>query len=131
MERIIGFLPSVAVLLWVVAFTQFCVERARSRVGANLNSIQWVKDNPTKVGLVTLPTIWIVGPILEEILFRLPLLFWFNSVDELSWKWILISGALFGMMHLPTGTAPVSVAKVFRKHDAGKCDSDNLNEEMY
>ena len=97
--RIIHFLPSICVLLSIFALTCLYL-KIIGRLKKDLQNIEWVRRNKLKaVALVGFPIIYLWAPLLEELIFRAPIVVLFGSISNYAWIGISISSALFAAIH--------------------------------
>lgn len=62
-----------------------------------------IQDTQTKVGFlknIIFPTVVVYAPTIEEVMFRLPLILAFSTINRQSLHVIVISGLLFGLHHI-------------------------------
>jgi len=101
MDRIYLFLPSIIIIASIAIFSYIYLFLTVKRFGDKVNSIQWIKDNEKKVvWRIVSPQQYVFAPTSEELFFRAPLIIMFSSLSEPAWYGIVISGILFGFLHI-------------------------------
>ncbi|MBI1957337.1 MAG: CPBP family intramembrane metalloprotease [Candidatus Niyogibacteria bacterium] len=103
-ERFLLFWPSIAILLAIGGALRAYFKFLNKRYGEHLKDMEWVKENGGKITLLyVLPTLWFVSPVIEELMFRMPLIFFFGSITPLAWIGIGVSSVVFALMHWFSG----------------------------
>jgi len=100
--RIIHFLPEVIVLLIIFAAALLYATLCKSKIEkAEEEKILSEQELDLKVFMhIMLPQVLITGPILEELIFRLPLIIMFERITWFSIVGAVISAFLFSFSHL-------------------------------
>jgi membrane protease YdiL (CAAX protease family) len=108
LDRMIAVLPTVLVLIGVIIGLRFVLIRLRFPSAENIKigqinpeSSQYDKSLGKKTTLTLSVITFILSPIVEELIFRLPLLLFFSELNFSAWTSIWISAVLFMALHLP------------------------------
>lgn len=129
MEKFYAFLPSLLIIACIAGAAFLCVKLATRRFGTNLKSVEWNKKNRFKVALtIGLPSILIFAPTAEELIFRAPLIIVFGSMSPVAWYALLVSSAIFSLIHWfrKVWLVPnLSSAK-----ECTECESDDMAAEV-
>ncbi len=108
MEKFLVFLPTfllllitgVAVRIWVI----IKIKQTKNNY-PNFWRASWIRKNQKlffKKWLVSyFPSHFIGAPALEELLFRAPLLIYFDGLSVKAWLWIFLTSIIFGLVHFP------------------------------
>ncbi len=78
--------------------------------------------------LFRLPGFLIAAGFIEEIIFRAPLLVFFDSISPGIWKWTIFSSFLFGLMHFRKHYK--AIRKIPATVDAIKKQQDEINKKL-
>ena len=113
-----------------VAFvTTIYTNWVQGRFGGNFNSVEWYGNNKWRVELMfSLPQWCVAGPAFEELIFRAPLVCVFSAVTLHAWYGILVSSAIFALIHWPGHKIYMSDILSARKNGTHK--SDNAVAEL-
>lgn len=94
------FCPQIVVLLCIGLVGYLIVKLIYWKIGKDkYNDQEWVQNNKKKAVIPYFLIILICAPALEEVVFRLPLIIFFDSLSSLSWIFIVLSSALFSFYH--------------------------------
>lgn len=100
MQRFLLFLPSVMGLFIIALVVLLPALLLYSRYSLNMKNPEWRKQNYWKIfWLGIIPDVIIIGPAIEEIIFRLPLVILFNSLTVMCWWGIGLMATLFATVH--------------------------------
>lgn len=93
-----------------------------------INNKQWVRDHRLFVACtVAWPTMIVSIPILEETIFRLPLLMWFPDNQRPTWLPITLGASLFAAMHLGNRLFHQTIVEEI-EYLNGKVDEDDATK---
>jgi membrane protease YdiL (CAAX protease family) len=130
MERVYVFLPSILILVGLAIVSRIYLKLVTDRFKKDLNSIKWCKENTLKLVLMlTLPTLCVYAPALEELIFRAPLVVAFKALSPVAWHWIIVSSALFAATHWFGRKITIDDVLLAEKENNG-LPTDNVDEEM-
>ena len=128
MQRSEQLLLSFAALLWIATTTYILMTiYIRKRIGNKRFSVLWLMRNQSKTLLVLVLGALIFAPTSEELVFRGLLLVAFDSLTTHAWTWIIITGILFGLAHIPS--RGVSRGEVIKARENGEHESDDIRKE--
>lgn len=100
MTRILDFLPSIVTIAWIAGVARFFVQRNAAQYGDNFNDPEWLEKNAIAYfRSVGIPTISILGPCVEELIFRAPLILYFDEMTTEAWYGIWVSAGFFAAAH--------------------------------
>lgn len=92
-----------------------------------MKSIEWYKENEWKVEcLLGIPTINIFAPILEELIFRTPLIILFSNINSSAWIGIFVSALAFASIHYFGNQ--IKLFEVLAAKESGQIKTDNSLE---
>lgn len=129
MDKLLEFLPSLIGLACIALISWFFLWRMSKKYKEELKSITWCRENKKKIFLtMTIPLGYLYAPALEELIFRAPLVLFFDNISDLAWQGIFVSATLFGICHWGKNTMIPS--SLFVKSDSGEQVSDSLEEEI-
>lgn len=118
---LIGPSISAALILVCVAIT-YC-HYISKHYGGKLNSADWTRKNRLKSYFLCFwPVIAVLIPAIEELLFRAPLVLFFDKLTLISWIFIVISSVYFAYMHWETpfaGFTNVNLNEQIENDDIG------------
>jgi membrane protease YdiL (CAAX protease family) len=126
MERFELFQQDALILasISLVVFVYFKV--LKKYYAAKVESLTWVSENKIKAFfLIHVPFFLIYAPVFEELLFRLPLLIFFDEdFTAHTWVAVLLSGTIFAGIHW--NKKRVLVGHILDAQKKGKLASDNI-----
>jgi len=89
------------------------------------NDVGWVRKNKWKIiFFLSFPVVVIVGPVLEETIFRAPLIIFFGSLTPMAWVGVIVSSLLFALSHAYNLPSLLLSEKIFR--DKGVNESEKV-----
>lgn len=99
-----GQLPLVILLIFIIAIWAIYTRIVTKQTVQGKSYKQLSNKRRKKLALsIGLPTLLLGGPALEEIVFRLPLILFFQDLNAAAWYTIGISSIIFGMTHHKIG----------------------------
>src|SRR3989339_155617 len=104
MEEIIArfwlFWPQIMVLSCIAVLVFLFFKLIIWKIGKdNLESAEWFNNNKKKSLVLYFVFLFLWAPIFEELIFRMPLIIFFDSLSNVSWIFIILSSILFALMH--------------------------------
>lgn len=128
MERILLFLPSILIIGGIAIITYVYLKWITKKLGNNLKSVSWIEKNKLKISLlISSPSVYILAPAWEELVFRAPLIIAFGELSSVAWCGIIASSILFSLLHWFGNK--VSMFEIFDAKENGENESDNLKDE--
>jgi membrane protease YdiL (CAAX protease family) len=128
MERLYIFLQSIIVLVSIAVMVRAYLFYVSAKYKKRTKSVAWCKANMLKViFLISAPYVYIFGPVLEELIFRAPLVVLFSSLTDLVWIWIIISSILSALLHWKG--KKVTLTEIFEADMRGETESDDVTLE--
>lgn len=134
-ERIAMHAPSFVLLLTIGLLVRHLNRSYYLKHKEDSKSIQWVHDN-VKV-LVVRRYVFrgvIIHPILEELIFRMPLIILFGELSLTAWVAIIISSIVFSITHLLNAERDerdnITFSTLMQRYKSGLLGSDNYTEEF-
>lgn len=101
-QKFVILLPTLAIVAGIIVFFYLYFLAIKRHYGDSLNSIDWVTTNARKLFfLISLPAVCVQAPIVEELIYRLPLILILDSTSEYRWTWTIAASVLFSLVHLP------------------------------
>ena len=129
MERIYSFLPSVLIIAVIAGVAHFYVKWAIKRFGDNFKSVEWHRNNHSKVmWTVGAPFVNVLAPALEELVFRAPLIIAFSTMSLSAWYGVVISSGLFALVHW--FGKKIWISDILLARENGNHKSDILGAEV-
>jgi len=99
------------------------------RYGDNFKSVEWLKENHGRVAwTVGSPHQYVLAPTIEELVFRAPLIIAFSTMSSGAWYGVLVSGALFALVHW--FGKKILLSEVVSAKEKGSHESDDIAMEI-
>ncbi|MFA6537321.1 MAG: CPBP family intramembrane glutamic endopeptidase [Patescibacteria group bacterium] len=129
MDRVMMFLFPMICFLGLFLLGK-CYEKffIMKKCKEKIRSIAWVNRNKVKAYLIAMPLFVISGPAIEELIFRAPLLIFFDEISTNAWWAIIFSGAIFALLHYFNNK--VSFSDLVMRQNDDNVQSDNMLNEI-
>lgn len=128
-ERFMYFLPSILIIAGIYIAAQIYLALVTKLLGTNLKSIEWIKRNRKKIFILFfLPIGGILAPAGEELIFRAPVIIFFEGISYSAWLVILFSAFLFAISHY--FWTEEKFVGFFLEKERFKTETDNLEFEV-
>ncbi len=129
MERIYTFFPSVITIACIAGATHLYLKWIVKYYGDNFKSVAWLQQNQTRViWTVGRPLAIVYGPMVEELIFRAPLIIAFSALSATAWYGIYASSAVFALIHWRG--KKIFVDAVINAREEGTQQSDDVLKEV-
>lgn len=120
LERIKEFLPQLLPILGIAAATFIYLRIMRRRYRERMKSIKWIAENKWKLEfLLRSPSGFVWVPIVEELIFRAPIIICFGFLSFSAWAAIVGSALAFGLTHY--SGKKLTLTEVLEIVKNGKC----------
>lgn len=128
MENIGEHLTSILEVMCLVLLSFAYIKKTQKKYGEKLDSVQWTaKHIIARMKLDTM-TVSVCSPAVEEVLFRAPLIIMFSSLSSNAWYGIILSSALFSLLHLPK-LKIANIYTILAEWQKGNLESDSVKQE--